>query len=217
MRKNINETDRWFSLPKALLRELRSTLGINGIAVYTLLAAYADQDYYSALSYRKISQKLGCSNAEAVRSLHQLEDLHLIKSEPDNSKTMFYRLLWIPPWGKHGEKQTKKSEPYRIVLTINNKYDDEDDGIKSITIHQLMNQHQTKETQLAYELAEALNDKEAIQMYISYTHRFNEMLLREVLVKVLAIPENKIRKTRGALFNYLIQQHAAKGQYYPRD
>lgn len=73
------------------------------------------------------------------------------------------------------------------------------------------------ETQLAYELAEALNDKEAIQMYISYAHRFPEALLREMLVKVLTIPENKIRKTRGALFNYLIQQHASRARFYPRD
>ena len=80
-----------------------------------------------------------------------------------------------------------------------------------------MEHNKIKETQLAYELADALNDKDAIQMYISYANRFNENLLREVLAKVLAIPENKIRKTRGALFNYLIQQHAAKGQYYPRD
>ncbi len=77
--------------------------------------------------------------------------------------------------------------------------------------------NQIEETEFAYELAEALNDKEAIQMYVSYVHRFSESLLREILVKVLSVPENKIRKTRGALFNYLIQQHATKAKYYPRD
>lgn len=76
---------------------------------------------------------------------------------------------------------------------------------------------QTEESQLAYELAEALNDQDAIQMYIAYVNRFPEPLLREILVKVLTVPDHKIRKTRGALFNYLIQQHASKAQYYSRD
>jgi len=215
-RKKESIECRWFSLPKALFRNFSSILGVNGIAIYSLLAAYADTEFRSKLNYHKISQKIGCTNVEAVRALHMLEDLHLIKSEPENSKTKSYRLLWIPPWGKLGEKMLKKSSPYRIEYSINNKYDDDIDGLISrIIFKQKMNQFE--ETQLAYELAEALNDKEAIQMYISYVHRFSESLLREMLVKVLSVPENKIRKTRGALFNYLIQQHAAKAKYYPRD
>jgi len=218
MRKTKKEDSesRWFSMPKALIREYGSALGIHCIAVYCLLAAYADMEFISKLNYHKVSQKLGCTNAEAVRALHKLEDLHLIKSEPDNSKTMSYRLLWIPTWGKLGEKMAETPSPYRIELSFNNKYDNDIEGfIRRIIFKQRMNQ--SEETQLAYELAEALNDKEAIQMYISYVHRFPEGLLREMLIKVLSIPENKIRKTRGALFNYLIQQHAAKAKYYPRD
>ena len=218
MRKRKKESSecRWCSLPKALFRNFSSTLGVNGLAIYSLLAAYADNQFRSKLNYHKISQKIGCTNAEAVRTLHMLEELHLLKSEPVNSETKSYRLLWIPPWGKTGEKMLEKSNPYRIEYSINNKYDDDIDGlISQIIFKQKMNQFE--ETQFAYELAEALNDKEAIQMYISYVHRFSEALLREMLVKVLSVPENKIRKTRGALFNYLIQQHAAKAKYYPRD
>lgn len=203
-------------MPKALFQNFSSALGINGVAIYSLLAAYADNEFRSRLTYHKISKKIGSTNVEAVRTLHLLEDLHLIKSEPENSKTKCYRILWVPPWGKPGEKVLKKSSPYRIEYSINNKYDDDIDGlIRRIIFKQKMNQ--SEETQFAYELAEALNDREAIQMYLSYVHRFSEALLREILVKVLSVPENKIRKTRGALFNYLIQQHAAKTKYHPRD
>jgi hypothetical protein len=215
-RKKQENENRWFSMPRALFQDFSSALDIHSLAVYGLLAAYADKSFSSKLNYHKVSQKLGCTNAEAVRALHKLEDLHLIKSELDNSKTMNYRLLWVHPWGKLGEKMAEMPSPFRIELSFNNKYDNDIEGfIRRIIFKQRMNQ--SEETQLAYELAEALNDKEAIQMYISYVHRFPEGLLREMLIKVLSIPENKIRKTRGALFNYLIQQHAAKSKYYPRD
>lgn len=78
-----------------------------------------------------------------------------------------------------------------------------------------MNQ-ESKEVQLAYEIAEALDDMDAIQLHISYAHRFPESLLREKLAKALAVPEHKIRESRAALFNHLIQQHANKKRYYPR-
>lgn len=90
----------WFSLPQALFRRFSLQFGVTGLAVYGLLAAYADQGFLSRLSYQKISHKLGCSNLEALIALHRLEALHLIKSEPGKSKVKSYQLLWIPPWGK---------------------------------------------------------------------------------------------------------------------
>ncbi len=214
MRKIKKEdSDRWMTIPKVLFRSHSSMLGINGIAIYCLLAAYEDNEHKSKLNFHKISQKLDCRNSEVVRTLHMLEDLHLIRSEPVNNKTKYYRLLWVPHWGK---LVGKKSKTYRIEYSINKKYDNDIDG----TINRLIfktNMNQDEETQFAYELAEALDDKEAIQMYLSYVHRFSESLLREMLTKVLSIPDNKIRKTRGALFNYLMQQHATKTKYYSRD
>lgn len=88
---------RWFPIPKELIRDYSTFLGSMGISVYCILAAYADNNQLSHLSFRKISRKLGCTNAEAVRALHQLEELHIIKSETDNG-TNAYLLLWVPSW-----------------------------------------------------------------------------------------------------------------------
>ncbi len=74
-----------------------------------------------------------------------------------------------------------------------------------------------QEYAFAKELAESLHDKEAINLYISFVQRFPESLLREVLAKVLAVPKNRIKKTRGALFNFLMQQHEQAGHYDSRD
>ena len=222
--KKKSSEAKWFSLPQALFRLFSSNLGVTALAVYSLLAAYADENFRSRLEYHKISRKLGCTKLEAIMALHTLENLHLIKAEPQNSRTKSYQLLWNPPWGKvcgkpcgkPEPKQEKKTRTYRFVYSQENIFDIDIEGPVN-KLRFLNNMSQTDETQFAYELAEALNDQEAIQMYIAYTNRFPEPLLREMLVKVLSVPDHKIRKTRGALFNYLIQQHARKANYYSRD
>jgi hypothetical protein len=70
---------------------------------------------------------------------------------------------------------------------------------------------------LALELANALNDMDSLQAYIGFTQKYSEQYLRQVLTKVLSIPENKIRKTRGALFTYLVKQHAQNSSHYSRN
>ena len=65
-----------------------------------------------------------------------------------------------------------------------------------------------KQNKLAYEIADALNDTESFSAYQILTEKYSEDFLRRTLQKVLSIPEDKIRKTRGALFTYLIKQNA---------
>ena len=65
-----------------------------------------------------------------------------------------------------------------------------------------------KQNKLAYEIADALNDTESLSAYQILTEKYSEDFLRRTLQKVLSIPEDKIRKTRGALFTYLIKQNA---------
>lgn len=67
-----------------------------------------------------------------------------------------------------------------------------------------------KAQQLAHEIAEALNDLEALPLYESYAKRFPEEDLRKLLVRVLSIPQDKIKRTRGALFTYLVGQYAER-------
>lgn len=64
----------------------------------------------------------------------------------------------------------------------------------------------TKEYRLALEIAETLKDRASLPSYINFTRTYSEKHIREVLAKVMAIDENKIRKTRGALFTYLVKQ-----------
>jgi hypothetical protein len=73
----------------------------------------------------------------------------------------------------------------------------------------------SKETKLAEELADTLSDQESLPFYRDLVEKYSESFLRTKLKKVMSIPANQIRKTRGALFTYLIQQHERR--YDSRD
>jgi len=75
-----------------------------------------------------------------------------------------------------------------------------------------MNIMLTKEERFAREIADALNDPDAIPLYTTYAEKYTEAHLRRILQRVLSIPQDQIRKTRGALFTFLVnQQYGGKG------
>lgn len=67
-----------------------------------------------------------------------------------------------------------------------------------------MNPYDPYEIKLANEIADTLNDKEALQLYLQFTRKYKEAFLRKILARVMSIPENKIRRSRGALYTFLI-------------
>lgn len=61
-----------------------------------------------------------------------------------------------------------------------------------------------EEIKLAHEIARALNDQPSITFYLACTKKYSHRVLRDVLNHVLSLPKEEIRKSRGALFNYII-------------
>lgn len=72
-----------------------------------------------------------------------------------------------------------------------------------------MKAYEPSEIRLANEIAETLKDRDALPLFLTYTRKYQENHLREVLAKVMSIPETSIRKSRGALFTFLINQHGS--------
>jgi hypothetical protein len=66
----------------------------------------------------------------------------------------------------------------------------------------------SREEELALELALTLQDREGLPFYIHCAKEYPEPFLRRVLATVMDIPEKKIKKSRGALFNFLVQGYA---------
>jgi hypothetical protein len=64
-----------------------------------------------------------------------------------------------------------------------------------------------QEEVLARELSIGLEDIMNLKYYQSITKKYPERLLREIYNHVRQIPPNQIKKSKGALFNYLLQKH----------
>ncbi len=77
------------------------------------------------------------------------------------------------------------------------------------SINHYTNHYNPIEIQLAHEIAERLNDPEALSLYLSYTQQFPHEKLRELLNRVCSIPDRQIRRSRGALFTHLVNQQQA--------
>jgi len=103
--------------------------------------------------------------------------------------------------------------------TYDNDTNDKDifniDSKKSIDSNNIDNDNQnefnslflTKKELLARDLAAGLNDEANLRFYLSVCRKYPEEFLRKTYGQVKEIPLNKIKKSRGALFNYLIQKH----------
>jgi hypothetical protein len=75
-----------------------------------------------------------------------------------------------------------------------------------------MNQHyDPHEIKLANEIADTLEDRDSITMHLLYVRKYKEEFLRRILNKVMALPENKIRRSRAALYTFLINQGRSHG------
>jgi len=72
-----------------------------------------------------------------------------------------------------------------------------------------MSPYDPYEIRLANEIADTLNDKDALQLYLQFSRKYKEAFLRKILARVMSIPDNKIRRSRGALFTFLITQQGS--------
>ena len=69
----------------------------------------------------------------------------------------------------------------------------------------------------AEELALSLNDRASLQLYESFAQRYPESFLRRILNEVLEVPAERIKKSRGALFTYLLKKYANQSHNNNRD
>ena len=60
---------------------------------------------------------------------------------------------------------------------------------------------------LARELSMGLEDMINLKFYQSITKKYPERVLKDIYDHVRQIPQCQIKKSKGALFNYLLQQH----------
>ncbi|MFA5393972.1 MAG: hypothetical protein WC081_06195 [Candidatus Ratteibacteria bacterium] len=115
----------------------------------------------------------------------------------------------------HVEESLKGRKEHYLSQKIKNKgrYDGIDNNINNNAVVRnstyMDNENVslfTKNELLAMEISNGLNDKESLRAYLSLCRKYPEPFLRKVYKEVKELPIEKIKKSRGALFTYLIQK-----------
>lgn len=146
--------------------------------------------------------------AEAKEAIQNYRSQNFSESKNENSpKTFFPR---IPSNLSH--KGESSFEPIDITIKRNILKSDIDN--KSFGSNNEFKPRTQKEL-LAMDLAAALNDQNNLPLYLSYCKRYSEQFLRRILSEVKELPQEKIKKSRGALFNYLVQKNVNKHNQNP--
>jgi hypothetical protein len=64
-----------------------------------------------------------------------------------------------------------------------------------------------EQEKLALEIAHALDDMHSIKQHRKFVTKYSEAHLRKILARTLAVPDNKVRVSRGAIFTSLLGGH----------
>ena len=214
----------WYWIDRAVLYLYGRRLKSSGMAVYNALASFTDSSQKCFPTHKGIAQLLGLSRRTVMRKINLIKQLGLIQSGQIGNNHV-YSLLKIKSGVTNETKGCDKGDTPPVTSgSTNDKYitriknDNIDNKFipkSEFTFKKF--KPETREQLLAIDLATALDDQDGFPLYLSYARKYPESLLRRVLGDVKEIPINKIKKTRGALFNYLIQKHVQKTSHHHRD
>jgi biotin operon repressor len=213
--RNFNDGE-WCWINKSVIQEYTSKVGPIGITVYCFLASMVDSEQKCFPSQKYIAEKLGCSRATVSRTLKRMESNGLIKIEKRDRYHCAYQLSRVGITDETQMSHTGNSDLHQSYTNDNYLIR----IINDIDIEKSLNEQgkeftpKTREELLALDLADALNDRKALALYLSYSRRFPESLLRKALGEAKEMPEEQIRKSRAALFNHLVRKYVKEFKNY---
>ena len=213
--RNFNNGE-WCWINKSVIQEYTSKVGPIGITVYCFLASMVDSEQKCFPSQKYIAEKLGCSRATVSRTLKRLESNGLLRIEKRNRYHCAYQLSRVRITDETQMSHTGNSDLHQSYTNDNYLIR----IINDIDIEKSLNEQgkeftpKTREELLALDLADALNDRKALALYLSYSRRFPESLLRKALGEAKEMPEEQIRKSRAALFNHLVRKYVKEFKNY---
>jgi len=213
----------WCWIHKAVIQQYTPRVGSTGIAIYSFLASLVDGSQRCFPSQKYIAQRLGYSRATISRTLKLLERNRLIKIEKRSRYHCIYHLLKVRCRANETQLPNRRNSDVKQMNTNNNKLtrninniDNEDKKFSNSNPLKGF-KPKNREELLALDLANALDERKGLPLYLSYAKRYPESLLRRTLGEVKEIPSEKIKKSRAALFNYLVQKYAKEASKNPRD
>lgn len=216
--RDIKDGD-WYWINKAIIKEYTPRIGAIGIAVYNFLACLADNRQTCFPSQKYIAKSLGYSRPTINKAIKVLEKEGLIWIEKRDRYHCVYTLLKVrckageTQMSTVGNSDVNQGNTNNNKLTRNNNIDIDNKYFKDFKTHRAF-KPESREELLALDLVESLEDPEGLPLYLSYAKKYPEWLLRQVLGEALEIPSDRIKKSRGAVFNYLVKKYTKEAECY---
>ncbi|PIZ82103.1 MAG: hypothetical protein COY02_00690 [Parcubacteria group bacterium CG_4_10_14_0_2_um_filter_41_6] len=70
----------------------------------------------------------------------------------------------------------------------------------------------SEEERLAFQVADGLEDVKNLRLYESYCRRYPAEVILAAYVRAREVSPDKIKKSRGALFNFLVQKYGGQNK-----
>lgn len=202
---------QWYWAPKTVIQEMARETGFLALAVYHFLASMADGRQVCFPSQTYIAERLGCSRSSVTRAIKTLESKGLIRVDREGMDQNSYRLLRVgggtgaPPMSAGAPFDVNGCDTNDIRLTKGDTNERDVSNRKKPSSETF--QPASEEELLARDLAVALNEADEISFYLSLVRTYSESFLRETLAKVNETPRHRIKKSRAALFTYLVRRY----------
>lgn len=212
----------WYWVDKTIIRHFVPTIGMAGLVVYDFLASMANSDQVCYPSHQYVAKALGCSRSTVCRAIKRLEENGLIEILPkQHRQTHAYRLLRVSRCtGATGMRRGCNCHVAQVHTNDTNvtRLINDTAAVSANVAAEGNSPHMrvipnTATELLALDLAEALDDIKSLSAYVAYARRYPEALLRRALDEAKAVPAEKIRRSRAALFNHLIKAYEKKRRY----
>lgn len=87
-----------------------------------------------------------------------------------------------------------------------------EETLPSVPVSVTHSRQRSEQDLLALQIAREFNDLKNLGLYLSYCREYPRDLIVDVYQAVKDTPSEKIRKTRGALFTYLVNHHAQESK-----
>jgi biotin operon repressor len=202
------DSGSWYWVSKRIIQERARETGFLAMCVYHFLASMVDEAQSCYPSQLYIATHLGCSRAAVNSAIRRLREAGLITVNKVGRNSCSYRLLEARCQPEKTDESTGVNKEVNGSDTNNNQLT----RINNNTIvcvkeneHENGQRPETRKELFASEMAEKLDDRRNIRQYLFYSRRFPEIILREFLSQSLQTPSHRIKKSRAALFAYLVK------------
>lgn len=196
---------QWFWMNKTFIQHYASRIGFSAVGVYSFLASMTDEAQQCFPSQSYIARHLGCSRATVNRAIKVLAQSKLIFVEKRENQNHLYTLLEV-------QCNTNETDLLHKRNTLVQKCDTNKTYKQEINNDTVVSDSpmESKENLIASDIATALDDQYHREDYLAFARTYPESFLRRILSEVKRTPYHKIKKSRSALFKYLVHYYAHK-------